>query len=155
MNHETELRLQAWLDGELPSAEAREVAALVERDPAARALWQELRVTKGVLNANELERELPAAREFYWSQIERQIRQLEAAEAVPPRPHWFSAWLKYGAPALILTALAIMVIAPNLRLGTPVAVNSRAEMDSPLDDISFFTFRSESEGMTVLWVSNQ
>ncbi len=155
MNHETELRLQAWLDGELPSVEAREVAALVERDPAARALWEELRITKGVLKANELERELPATREFYWSQIERQIRQLEAAEAAVPPPRWFSAWLKYGAPAAILTALAVMVTAPNLRLGAPASVTSHAEVDSPLDDISFFTFRSEAEGMTVLWVSNQ
>ncbi len=155
MNHETELKLQAWLDGELPSAEAREAAALVDRDPAARELWEELRATRSALHANEMERELPATREFYWSQIERQISQLEAAENAAPRPHWFSAWVRYGAPAAILTALAVMVVAPNLRVSPPPSVASRAEVESPLDDISSFTFRSESEGMTVVWVSNQ
>jgi len=73
INHEKELKLQAYLDGELPADEANAIADLLGRDAGAQALYQELRVAKSLLAGNELERTLSESREFYWSKIQRQI----------------------------------------------------------------------------------
>ena len=73
MKHELELKLQAHLDGELTGREATEIAALLEHDREAAALFGELRNIKTALTGNELEIKLPETREFYWSKIEREI----------------------------------------------------------------------------------
>ena len=49
MDYETQLKLQAFLDGELPEQEARDVAALVARDSEATDLLTELRNTRKAL----------------------------------------------------------------------------------------------------------
>jgi len=46
INHETELKLQAYLDGELSAGEAKAIADLFGRDAGAQALYQELRITQ-------------------------------------------------------------------------------------------------------------
>ena len=77
MNEETQLRLQAYLDGELPAGEAREMAGWLERDAEARSLLAELENTRGALAGFDSEINLPDIREFYWSKIEREIRRSE------------------------------------------------------------------------------
>src|SRR5881296_2996806 len=81
INHETELKLQAYLDGELSPGEAKTVADLLRRDAGAQALYQELRIAKSLLAENELERKLPESGEFYWSKIRRQIEREESTLA--------------------------------------------------------------------------
>ena len=81
INHETELELQAYLDGELSAGEAKAIADLLGRDAGAQALYQELRTAKSLLAGNELDRKLPESREFYWSKIQRQIDQVESTQA--------------------------------------------------------------------------
>ena len=78
INHETELKLQAYLDGELPAGEAKAITDLLERDASAQRTYQELRSTRSLLAGNEVERKLPESPEFYWSKIRRQIEQLES-----------------------------------------------------------------------------
>ena len=53
MKHDLELKLQAWLDGELPAAEAEEMRRLAAADPQAAGLLAELRNTKAALLQNE------------------------------------------------------------------------------------------------------
>jgi anti-sigma factor RsiW len=155
MNHQAELRLQAWLDGELPAGEAQAMAAWVQRHAEAGALARELGATKAALLGNEVARALPESREFYWSKIERELARAEAPAPARRRPAWLAGWARFLAPAGIAAALALLLIGPlqpSRRGAGPV---STAEIESPLDDISSFTFRSESEGMTVVWVNIQ
>ena len=46
MTNEQQLKLQAFLDGELPEREAREILAWTQRDSAAAALLAELKNTR-------------------------------------------------------------------------------------------------------------
>src|SRR6267378_6728212 len=80
MDYDAQLKLQAYLDGELPEAEAREVANWLARDREAAALHTELRNTRQALVGFEVGVELPESREFFWSKIRREIHRLEPAE---------------------------------------------------------------------------
>ena len=78
MNVELGIKLQAHLDGELTGRDAQQVAALLESDVEARALFNELQQTRTVLKGNEPEFRLPESREFFWSKIEREIGRIES-----------------------------------------------------------------------------
>src|SRR5436190_18132785 len=77
MNQDLHLKLQAYLDGELPSGEARAVADLVAQDADTRALLAELTHTRSVLAGYESEIKLPETRELYWSKLARDIQRQE------------------------------------------------------------------------------
>jgi len=153
MNHQAEIRLQAWLDGELPAGEAQAAAAWVQRDPEAGTLARELRAAKTALAGNELERALPESREFYWSKIERDIARAKTPVPAPARPAWLAGWFRLLAPVGIAAALALLVSGPTLPWRPKAKLVSTAVIESPLDDVSSITFRSESEGMTVVWIN--
>ena len=80
MKHEDKLRIQAWMDGELAPKEAAQIATLIEENPEALALSEELRVMENALHFGEKPAILDDSRDFYWSQIERQI---DAGEPLP------------------------------------------------------------------------
>ena len=80
MTLDGQLKLQAYLDGELNPDEARTMDALLASDSDAIALAEELRRTRDAIRGNELLAAAPPQRDFYWSQIEKQIL------AQPPRP---------------------------------------------------------------------
>jgi hypothetical protein len=73
MKHEDKLRIQAWMDGELAPKEAAQIATLIEENPEALALSEELRMVENALHFGEKSEILDDSRDFYWSQIERQI----------------------------------------------------------------------------------
>ena len=158
INHETELKLQAYLDGELSAGEAKAIAGLLGSDASAQALYQELRIAKSLLDGNELERKLPESREFYWSKIQRQIERLESTQAdgltEPAASRW---WTRFLAPAGVLAALAVFV-AVALRSpdggGTFLGLDDSHEIETPLEETSSFSFRSEAAAMTVVWVDS-
>jgi anti-sigma factor RsiW len=158
ITHETELKLQAYLDGELPAGEANVIADLLGRDAGAQALYQELRIAKSLLAGNEPERNLPESREFYWSKVQRQIERMESTAAhgltEPAASAW---WPRFLAPAGLLAALAVFV-AVALRSpesGEPVlALDDSHEIETPLEETSSFSFRSEAAAMTVVWVDS-
>ena len=62
MKQELQLKLQAYLDGELPEGEAREVAGLLAQDAEARALLAELKNTRAALAGFEADIKLPESR---------------------------------------------------------------------------------------------
>ena len=84
MNVEEGIKLQAQLDGELTGREAQEIAAFLENDAEARALFAELQQTRSMLTGNEPEFRLPESREFYWSKISRAIETGERKAEAPP-----------------------------------------------------------------------
>ncbi len=157
MNRETEIQISAWLDGELAASEAAAVDRLVATDPAARALATELGHARAALAAGEPVRRLEDTRAFYWSKIERAIAVAEAREraaADVPVPAPWRRWLRVLAPVGVIAVVALVVAVPALREHARASKVLLAEVESPLEDMSSFTFHSESEGMTVVWVDS-
>ncbi len=147
MDYEAQLKLQAYLDGELPEAEAREVANWLARDRDAVALHAELRHTREALVGFELGVTLPESREFFWSKIEREIRRLEPPEQ-PVRPTPFlTAWRRFLVPAAAVAVAAVAVLAG-------VFGGSRASLgETAVADPAAFTYHDYSTGTTLVWFS--
>jgi anti-sigma factor RsiW len=150
MNVELGIKLQAHLDGELTGREAQEVAALLEKDAGARSIFAELQQTKSLLAGNEPEFRLPESREFFWSKIEREISRQEATPTTTA-PTWmmflrrhFAALSTTGVAAALVMLLAVNWMSPAMF----------EEIDNPLDDSDSFSFRSESQQMTLVWIAN-
>ena len=155
---ETQLKLQAYLDAELPPREAATVAEWLKHHEDARHLLEELTRARMLLTGNEPRRAVPETREFYWSRIRRRIESADAAEtAVAERPRTSLWWIRLLAPAGGLAVLALF-IALSLRTGN--ALPTRAKLDighdieAPLEEVSTISFRSESAAMTVVWVDS-
>src|SRR5437667_9183999 len=98
MNLEPELKLQAYLDGELSARQARKVAAQLENDAAAQQLLAELKMTKTLLGGSEQERKLLESPEFYWSKIQREIERTEPAAPPKQFAQFVAAWRRLLAP---------------------------------------------------------
>lgn len=148
MNENLELKLQAWVDGELSPAETRRIGALAAEDAEAARLVAELRSLKSDLAGNEMALAVPETREFYWSKIQRQIER----ETRSPRPERVSvpAWRRWLAPLTGFAALACMLV---LAL-KPFAPPTFDEIASTGDGIEAVTFHDQAAGMTVVWLSD-
>ena len=82
MKQEDRLKIQAWLDGELAPQESTIIADLVDSNLEAKAVANELETLQNILKSGENEVKLEDSRDFYWSQIRRQI---EAENPESPR----------------------------------------------------------------------
>jgi anti-sigma factor RsiW len=152
MNQELGLKLQAYLDGELSAAEAREVSALIESDADARSLYTELQQISVALTGSEIERRLPESREFFWSKIEREIQRLDA-EPAPSAPWWLAFARRHMAAVSgfgVATAL-LMVAAFQMNV---VPTPMMEEIDNPIG-ASTLSFRVESAKTTLVWISDE
>jgi anti-sigma factor RsiW len=155
MKHEVELKIQGYLDNQLPAAERREIAELINLDSEAKSLHEALAATRTLLVGNEPEYKLPEAREFYWSKIEREIRK-QAGTPTPDRTFALGLhnWWVRIAGALAAVVLLIVMVLSSSRLSTLVQGYHPAEVESPAD-MSAITFHSESANMTVVWVQHR
>jgi anti-sigma factor RsiW len=144
----TELKLQALLDGELDAREVREVEALLAQDAQSAALMQELKWTKGALVGNDAELTLPETREFFWGKVERTIAiEEKQAAAAPAERAW---WLKLLYPATGLAAMvAVMFVVSGGR------TTDGGDSESVPEDVNAVSFRSESEKMSVVYVADE
>ena len=150
MKHEQQLKLQAYLDGELSAREERAVADCVASDADAEKLLSELRLTKAALKGNELEVKVPEPREFYWSKIEREIQRLDTTPATVGT-NWFTWWRrKYWIP---FSGFAVM-LALLIGTGSQLLFHSSVleEIDNPSEETGAFTFRSDKDRLTVVWL---
>jgi anti-sigma factor RsiW len=152
MDYEAQLKLQAYLDGELAEGEAREVANWLAKDREAVALHNELRNTRQALAGFEVGRELPESREFYWSKIGREIERLEQAEPVRPEPSVFAAWRRFLVPAGAIAALGVAVLVANRQLVNEGS-GQVAELETTRSDPGTFTYRDYNAGATLVWLS--
>ncbi len=154
MNPESVLKLQSYLDNELPSSEALEVAEWLKRDAQAQSLCEELRSMKSLMAANELEPKLPESREFYWSKIERAIAPPTVNRTAQNRMSLPSWCFRIVAPllgAVMLMALAVVVLKPGI---LPQRIASYFhEIDTPLEEDNAISFHSQEAGMTVVWIA--
>lgn len=152
MNVEDGIKLQAYLDGELTGRESQRMAALIESDADAQALRAELRQVRSLLTANEPELRLPESREFYWSKIERAIERSEVAPA-SHAPAWMLFFRRHLAAVSGTAVAAALVLFLALQMNF-MSGELFEEIDNPLDGTSSFSFRSESQQMTLVWISN-
>ena len=113
MKNEDKLRIQAWMDGELAPKEAAQIATLIEQNPEALALSEELRVVENALHLGEKPAILDDSRDFYWSQIEHQIN----AEEPLPLPESYAMpvlasgnLLRWMVPVGSLGAIVVLMI---------------------------------------------
>ncbi len=152
MDSNAQLRLQAFLDGELPEADARVVATEVARDREAAALLEELRNTRSVLTGFEAGIRLPESREFFWSKVAREIGRSETPTPERAPLPLFALWRRFLLPA---SALALVFIAGVVLTGPgPLASrNAPGDSETALADAKAFTYRDYSAGTTLVWVS--
>jgi anti-sigma factor RsiW len=148
------LKLQAYVDGELPDREAKAMAKSLSQDAQRQVLHDELRSLKALLRGNEIEHPVRETREFYWSQIQRSIAATPAGRA----PHasslgWWLRWLVPVGATALLCAYWLVPTEP-----TPTGTEGLLvghELETPLAETTSYAFRSESAGMTVVWVETR
>jgi anti-sigma factor RsiW len=150
MNYDLELKLQAWLDGELPEAEASEVAKWPAKNPEAAALLEELRHTREAMAGSETDRQLPESREFFWSKVQREIQRLETPAAKPASAPLFALLRRFLVPA---SAIALLVIASVVLTRPGPGPALVTEIETALADSGAFTYRDYSAGTTLVWLS--
>ena len=149
-----QLKVQAYLDNELSPAEARKVGTLISSDAEARELYTELKETREILTQNEPALSLPESRDFYWSKIQRAIASTEQVPATPERP-WWSRLLAPAVGAAALFALLLSLVdRGGVRIPLELTQTPMHQFEEA-QDVSTITFRSEAEGVTVVWLSTQ
>jgi anti-sigma factor RsiW len=150
MKTETELKLQAHLDGELNPAEILEVESLLAGDVAARDLLAELALVKKCMTGNEPEARVPESREFYWSKIQREIER--SSNSAPVRPGWLQllhSRLLWSTGALAGIALAALFLFDGRGLSSYSQPEEVSNLNEEMNSISF---RSEAHQMSVVYL---
>jgi anti-sigma factor RsiW len=147
MKHDLELKVQAWLDGELPEHEARRIGQWIARDAEASALAAELGCVRQALSRHEAPVTVGESREFYWSKIERQIQREAAVPGKDSLP-WLARWRKYLEPAAGVVALTCVILMAVMQAGS----RTFDEISSPGDGMEAVTFHDQSAQMTVVWL---
>ena len=152
-DNESQLKIQALVDGELSVTEAQEVQQWLERDAAAQSLAAELRASREYLRGNEAQRSVPEARDFYWSKIAREIERAERETTIAKPVGGLSMWLHWLVPTGGVAALALLFLVNQNSVSQSRSLLSLGhEIETTTDETSSITFRSESAGMTVVWV---
>jgi len=159
MNKEQQLKLQAFLDGELPEREAREILAWTQRDGAAGALLGELKNTRTAMAKSELPLSVPETREFFWSKIEREIQRLEPQAISAPGVsilatlrHWFFPAVALGA--LVVAGFVAHFNVPKAAVENVADADDTTTVETALADSDATTYRDDSEGTTLVWFSS-
>jgi anti-sigma factor RsiW len=149
---EAQLKIQAFLDGELPEAEARQVSESLARDPEAAALAAELRQTGALLAGLEEGIKLPESREFFWSKVERGIERIEQPAPAAAGIQWATLLRRLFVPASAVAVLAIAGFVATHPGGAP-GLSGGAEVESAMADSGTFTYRDYNSGTTLVWLS--
>jgi hypothetical protein len=149
MDTEAQFKLQAYLDGELPESEAREVANWLAQDQEAVALLGELRQTRKALAGFEDGIRLPESREFYWSKISRELERLETPAPVTPRVPFILRLRRALMPA---TAVAALVLAGLIFLRENSGSGGGFGTETAFADSGAFTYHDYKEGATLVWL---
>jgi len=152
MNGDLELKLQAYLDGELGGRESSRVEDWLEANGEAQGLLAELRMIKEAMAGAELNRSLPESGDFYWSKIQRGIALVERDVQHEVEPGWLVVLRRLLAPAAGV-ALVVLLTFVTVRTFTSEPEGAAiAVVETPSEEIGAYSFRSESQNMFVVWV---
>lgn len=149
MDYQEQLKLQAYLDGELSEAESSELSNRLVSDSEAAALLSELRQTREAMAGFEAETRLPETREFYWSKIKREIERLDApAQTISPRIPLIVRLRRFLVPvagvALLVIAGLVATLGPSEESGP---------IETALADPGAMIYHDFSAGATFVWLS--
>jgi anti-sigma factor RsiW len=146
MDHDSQLKLQAWLDGELAAQEAAQFDERLAKDPEAQALLGELKMTRAVLAGFEAGVKLPEPPEFFWSKIRREIEREPGRVAPSRRASLLAGWRRWLASAGAMAAgmAAVMLIARSER---------GPATETSLADSGAFTYHDFAARTTLVWLS--
>jgi anti-sigma factor RsiW len=150
MTEEQQLKLQAFLDGELPEKDTHQVAAWLARDAEATALLGELRNTRHALADFEPALKVPESREFYWSKIQREIERSTPAAAPVKSASLFTLFRRIVVP---LAGVAVLVLGGIFAFHEFTGGQRSVQVNALLGDAGAFTYRDEAQSMTVVWLS--
>ncbi len=150
MNNDQELKLQAFLDGELPARERPAVADWLAADAEARALQQEWALARSALAGGEPPRPLPESREFYWSKIQREILRGEKAGPRAAARRAVPWWRRLLVPT---AGLAVLTLGLSVALNYWPPGRQPHVVETALADSGAFTYRDLKEGITLVWLS--
>ena len=152
MKQDIELKLQAYLDGELPPGEEKAVVDLVAENEQARELLTELTNTRTAVVAHEADIKVPATREFYWSGIRREIeRQEKTSFARSQDVSIFAALRRMLVSASGLVAVLLAVMLAGYQFYSPSGTR-REEAETTFEDSGAFTYHDYSSGTTLVWM---
>lgn len=147
MNEDLQLKLQAFLDGELSAEEAKAIRDLLAADATASALLGELTNTRDAIIAHEASIKLPETREFYWSKIQREISRENKSAPAPSAKFSFATWLHRAlvpAGAMAAVAIAVMLSLPQ---ADGVGDHTTTSGETPT-----FTYHNYATGATLVWL---
>ncbi len=164
MTTEQQLKLQAYLDGELPERETRKVELLLQDDVEAAKLFAELKNTRQALAENEPQIKFPESREFYWSKIAQRIQKLEPEEVSETNFNWRRLlWpISLTAGAIAVCFLAVILQNPAANKSDAIASISPTSISTDVDapvvesaqaDSEAMTYEDKSDGTTLVWFS--
>src|SRR5438874_8769791 len=153
MKLESELNLQAYLNGELSPREGRKVAAWLAGDAEAQDLLNELKMTRTAVIGSELEVKVPETREFYWSKIEQGILRAEQVVQPRPVPAFLVAWRRFLAPLAGVALVAFLTVYSfKMYEGGEDSRPHLAAVENLSEHTGAYSFRSQSEKMFVVWL---
>ena len=150
MDYKDQLKLQSYLDGELPEDDRRQVADWLAREPEAAALSAELGQTRAALADFEKEIKLPESRDFYWSKIRREIERQQTPAPLPAPAPWFYRLRRFLVPATGLAVIALLTLTVTRDGGNGT---SESSAETALQDSGAFTYHDDSAGATLVWLS--
>jgi anti-sigma factor RsiW len=155
IDRDTALKLQALLDGELSATDVTEVTRRLEQDPEARPIYNELELTRAVLLHCEPPYSVPETREFYWSRIRQGIEHGERA-GTAPESGWWRGWTRWLVPAGATALLGLFLLQRSwvMPQDEPALLATDHQVETLLAEATSISFRSESAGMTVVWVQS-
>jgi hypothetical protein len=152
MNQDLGIRLQAYMDGELSSEERVSFEKLLNQDVELQSLRKEITLVTNLLRESDPVVAVPESQEFYFSQIRRRIEAAEtAAPNVAPALSW-GQWFSRALLPLGGVTVAGLMLMTTLRTGTPLIASSHEETEALLEETGAMTFRSDAQGVTVVWL---
>lgn len=155
MKNDLQLKLQAFCDRELPEKEAAQIAEYIARNGEAQALVNELTFTSKALHSNELELKLPEGRDFFFSKIRRDIEFAEKQTVVRPQPTFASRFRRFVSPLSGFALIALATVATMRFYSGDSQFSQLAEVENMSESTDLVSFRSKSEHMFVVWVSDR
>lgn len=169
MTDQQAIQIQAYIDGELSPEDTLQLLAQFESDPEAHQFCEALKFEKSLLTEmGEKNHELPVAHSYFWKGIASSIQSEEALKVVPMTPaptKGVPQWLSWLIPVGITACIAIVAVQSDFLGSVMDGIRSTGkkaarrapsfhEIDSQQKNAGFISFRSESEGVSVVWISN-
>lgn len=153
MNREKQIRVMAYLDGELTPAESRQVESWLAANPEGQSLAAELRQTRDALRGNETSIEVPESREFYWSKIQQAIEREERQTASATQP-WWVVLRRYLKP-ISGFALFMLLAMGSTEFWMTGARYEAVEVENMSEHTQSLSFHNQAERMSVVWIVNR